>query len=219
MSFPTSGEEDKPIPSKKMSRKAGKINNKRPTDEELEDDKPTVKKAAARGRGVIQEEPSGSDVQKPKKRGRAKKEEDLASSSVRGRVKKEEEEKIVFKWWEQDPNGDGSSKWTTLEHFGVIFPPPYEPLPPNVKMKYNGEFFSSLLLGLCLSVSGKPVDLPPEAEEVAGFYAAMLGTEHAQDPTFNKNFFDDWKNIMTEYPPVRIPYFIQLRLLSLPSAE
>jgi len=76
-----------------------------------------------------------------------------------------------------------------------------------------------LPLALCLSVSGKPVDLLPEAEEVAGFYAAMLGTEHAQDATFNKNFFDDWKKVMTEYPPVRIPDFIQLRLLNVPSAE
>jgi len=220
MSVLTSGEEDKPILSKKMPRKAGKINNKRPTDEELEDDKPTAKRVAVKGRGVVQEEPSGSDVQKPKRRGKAKKEEDLASSPEKGRAKREEEEEeIVFKWWEQDPNGDGSSKWTTLEHFGVIFPPPYEPLPPGVKMKYNGKFLSSLILALCLSVLGKLVDLPPEAEEVAGFYAAMLETEHAQDATFNKNFFDDWKKVMKEYPPVRIPDFVQLHLLNLPSAE
>jgi len=220
MSVLTSGEEDKPILSKKMPRKAGKTNNKRPTDEELEDDKPTAKRVAVKGRGVVQEEPSGSDVQKPKRRGKAKKEEDLASSPVKGRAKREEEEEeIVFKWWEQDPNGDGSSKWTTLEHFGVIFPPPYEPLPPGVKMKYNGKFLSSLILALCLSVLGKLVDLPPEAEEVAGFYAAMLETEHAQDATFNKNFFDDWKKVMKEYPPVGIPDFIQLHLLNLSSAE
>lgn len=61
-----------------------------------------------------------------------------------------------------------------------------------------------------LKVSGKFVDLPPEAEEVAGFYAAMLETEHAQDATFNKNFFDDWKKVMKEYPPVCIPNFLTL---------
>lgn len=32
--------------------------------------------------------------------------------------------------------GDGSSKWVTLEHNGVLFPPPYEP--HGVKMKYDG---------------------------------------------------------------------------------
>jgi DNA topoisomerase-1 len=47
------------------------------------------------------------------------------------------------------------------------------------------------------------VDLPPEAEEVAGFYAALLASEHAQDKTFNKNFFEDWKTIMKKHPPVR----------------
>jgi len=141
MSVLTSGgEEDKYILSKKNPRKTGKITNNRLTGEELEDDKLISGKAATRGRGVIQDELSGSDIQKPKKRGRAKKEEDSATFPAKGRVKKEEEEEIVFKWWEQDPNDDGSSKWTTLEHFGVIFPPPYEPLPPGIKMKYNGQF-------------------------------------------------------------------------------
>jgi DNA topoisomerase-1 len=56
---------------------------------------------------------------------------------------------------------------------------------------------------LTFSRSGKEVDLPPAAEEVAGFYAAMLETEHAQDATFNKNFFEDWKTLMKQHAPVR----------------
>src|SRR5271163_4563208 len=36
---------------------------------------------------------------------------------------------------------------------------------------------------------GKPVDLPPESEEVAGFFAAMLDTDHAKNETFQANFF------------------------------
>lgn len=47
-----------------------------------------------------------------------------------------------YKWWEQGEN-DGSAKWTTLHHNGILFPPPYIPLPKNVKMKYDGG--SSLL--------------------------------------------------------------------------
>lgn len=134
-----SDEEDKPVLSKKAPRKAHKIKKESPADNVSEDDKPiTVAKGRSR---VVKDEPSGSDAQKAKKRGRVKKEENLASSPVKGKVKNDEEEEIVFKWWEQDPNGDGSAKWTTLEHFGVIFPPPYEPLPPNVKMKYAGGFF------------------------------------------------------------------------------
>lgn len=46
------------------------------------------------------------------------------------------------------------------------------------------------------------MDLPQESEEVAGFYAAMLETDHAQDKTFNKNFFEDWLKVLQDYPPV-----------------
>jgi DNA topoisomerase IB len=50
---------------------------------------------------------------------------------------------------------------------------------------------------------GKFVELPPEAEEVAGFYGALLETEHAQDNVFNKNFFNDWLDVLKQHPPVR----------------
>lgn len=104
--------------------------------------------------------------------------------------KKEEKEEEVFKWWEletpEDVEGDGSKKWDTLAHGGVMFPPPYQPLPSSVKMLYDG----------------KPIDLPPESEEVATFFAAMLDTEHAQNDVFQSNFFKDWQDILTEYPPV-----------------
>ena len=49
---------------------------------------------------------------------------------------------------------------------------------------------------------GKEVDLPPASEEVASFYAAMIETDHAQDNTFNKNFFEDWKKVLDDNPPV-----------------
>jgi DNA topoisomerase IB len=43
--------------------------------------------------------------------------------------------------------------------------------------------------------------LDPEAEEVAGFFAALLETEHAADTTFQANFFRDWQKLLTEHPP------------------
>ncbi|KAL4938289.1 hypothetical protein BDV06DRAFT_201179 [Aspergillus oleicola] len=102
-------------------------------------------------------------------------------------VKKEEsaeaeaEEEDEYRWWEDPTKGDGTIKWTTLEHNGVVFPPPYEPLPKNVKMKYDGI----------------PVDLHPDAEEVAGFFGGMLNsTQNVENPTFQKNFFTDFKNIL-----------------------
>ncbi|KAF8906505.1 hypothetical protein CPB84DRAFT_1844351 [Gymnopilus junonius] len=145
-------------------------------------------------RKKVKQEEDGSEAEAPKpKRARKTKGDTETKSPSKPRGKKKEEQdqdqdqKEVFRWWENnsDPNGDGSVKWTTLEHNGVIFPPPYEPLPSTVKMKYNG----------------KSTDLPPEAEEVAGFYAALLETEHARDATFNKNFFDDWKTVMKKHPP------------------
>jgi DNA topoisomerase-1 len=56
-------------------------------------------------------------------------------------------------------------------------------------------------------MKGKSVNLPPAAEEVAGFYAAMLETPHAQDVVFNKNFFEDWKKVLKENPPVRVSLY------------
>lgn len=90
----------------------------------------------------------------------------------------EEEE---YRWWEDPTKGDGTKKWTTLEHNGVVFPPEYEVLPKNVKMNYDGV----------------PITLHPEAEEVAGFFGSMLNSTHnVENPTFQKNFFGDFKDII-----------------------
>lgn len=114
--------------------------------------------------------------------------------------------------WEAEAMGDGTTKWTTLEHAGVLFPPPYEPLPKGVKMKYDGEFsvaavffsMSCYRVHLILVHIGKSVDLPPESEELAGWFAALLETEHAADEVFQANFFQDWQLIMKKHPPVSI---------------
>ncbi len=74
---------------------------------------------------------------------------------------------------------DEGVKWRTLEHNGPLFPPDYEPLPKNVKLKYDG----------------KKIDLCPAAEEVAGFYAAMLEHEYTTKPVFRKNFYRDWRRV------------------------
>lgn len=79
---------------------------------------------------------------------------------------------------------DDTIKWTKLEHNGVLFPPDY--VPHGVKMKYDG----------------KPISLSPEAEEVASFYAALLETDHGKNPTFQKNFFNDWQKILKKDPQV-----------------
>jgi hypothetical protein len=51
--------------------------------------------------------------------------------------KEPKKEEPVYKWWEEEPLPEGQ-KWRTLEHNGPLFPPAYEPLPPNVYFKYDG---------------------------------------------------------------------------------
>ncbi|KAK4779116.1 hypothetical protein SAY86_006644 [Trapa natans] len=75
-------------------------------------------------------------------------------------------------------SGDGQKKWTSLEHNGVIFPPPYKP--HGVKILYKG----------------KPVDLTPEQEEVATMFAMMKDTDYMQKDKFKENFWNDWKKIL-----------------------
>nr|VWP00753.1 Adenylate cyclase (EC (ATP pyrophosphate-lyase) (Adenylyl cyclase) [Ganoderma boninense] len=185
-------EDDVPAPPPKKAPVKGKrkVKVESEADDESfsEDDKPLKKKRATpskKGATAPKVKAEASTDVKPKKRG-AKKEEDVDAIPKKGSAKKEEEAEDTYKWWEeQNANRDGSVKWEMLEHNGVYFPPPYEPLPKHVKMKYNGQ----------------TVDLLPEAEEVAGFYGAMVDTEHAKDTTFNKNFFDDFLKILKKYPP------------------
>ena len=94
-----------------------------------------------------------------------------------------EDEEEEYRWWEDPQKSDGSIKWTTLEHAGVVFPPPYQPLPKNVHMLYDGE----------------PITMDPAAEEVAGFFGAMLSsTVNVENPTFCKNFFEDFTAVLAE---------------------
>lgn len=84
-----------------------------------------------------------------------------------------------FKWWKAGLS-DTSIKWSTLEHNGPLFPPPYEP--HSVPLLYEG----------------RPLVLEPEAEEVAGFFGALLGTDHAENPVFQRNFFEDFLSVLKE---------------------
>lgn len=128
------------------------------------------------------------DSKKPSKNGVKKEIKDEVKEEVKDEVKdddssnSDDENDDTFKWWENTDDMDGEVKWETLEHNGVLFPPEYEPLPKNVKLYYDG----------------KPVTLPKEAEEVAGFFGALLESDHAKNPTFQKNFFRDFKEVLQE---------------------
>ena len=160
--------------AKKESANSASTNARKKTNgvkKEDSDDEPLVHKAPAKKKANAR-----AETPKAKKAKNVKKEETEQDQAAEA----EEEE---YRWWEDPTKGDGTKKWTTLEHAGVVFPPPYEPLPKSVRMRYEG----------------KPVDLAPEAEEVAGFFGAMLNSTHnVENPTFQKNFFADFQQMLKE---------------------
>ena len=140
-----------------------------------DDDVPTPRKGSTKKKAVSSPAISSS-IKKGAKAKAAKKVETEQD-------KEAEEQEEEYHWWEDPTKGDRTEKWTTLEHNGVVFPPPYELLPKNVKMRYNGI----------------PVSMAPEAEEIAGFFGTMLNsTQNVENPTFQRNFFNDFKKILEE---------------------
>jgi DNA topoisomerase-1 len=85
-----------------------------------------------------------------------------------------------YRWWEDPTKGDGTDKWTTLEHNGVVFP------------LHTIHYQRASRCG-----TTAPVTLAPEAEEVAGFFGAMLNSTHnVENLTFQKNFFEDFRAVL-----------------------
>ena len=86
----------------------------------------------------------------------------------------------VNRWWEKSSGGDDEDapKWVTLEHRGLLFTPDY--VPHNVPLVYDGT----------------PIHLPPEAEEVATFFAQTLGTDWCQKERFRDNFWSDFVSLL-----------------------
>ncbi|CAG8562241.1 6817_t:CDS:10 [Rhizophagus irregularis] len=152
------------------------------SDSEFDDKKRPAKSTA---KSAVKK---ASPQKKKKKEDPAEKDMSEKKKGKQKVVKEEsdEEDDEEYRWWEaENAKGDGTVKWNTLEHNGVYFPPEY--VPHNVKMKYD------------------EVHLEPEAEEVATFYAAALNTEHVENPTFNENFFRDFKAILDKSdknPPI-----------------
>ncbi|KAF2874964.1 DNA topoisomerase 1 [Massariosphaeria phaeospora] len=196
----------KEIIEKAAEKEAKSIRNKEKTaakrkpkviSESEDDDVPLARKRkqpAKRASNGVQKPDSDSDVplakKKPQpKKGKAKAEPAVPAKKGKGKAKAEqteqdkeaEDEEESYKWWEDPTKGDGTKKWTTLEHNGVVFPPEYEPLPKNVKLIYDGV----------------PVTLHKDAEEIATFYGGMLNSTHnIENPTFNKNFFEDFTAVL-----------------------
>lgn len=129
---------------------------------ESDSDAPLAKKASAKAtNGKVKAEST------PAKKGKARKQDSEEA----------DEEEGPYRWWDAPKREDESIKWDNLEHNGVIFPPPYEPLPKNVKLLYDGV----------------PLRLSIEAEEIAWFFGSMFHSKlNVDNPVFQKNFFVDF---------------------------
>ncbi|KAJ3036317.1 DNA topoisomerase 1, partial [Rhizoclosmatium hyalinum] len=66
-----------------------------------------------------------------------------------------------------------------MSHNGPVFPPAY--VPHGIKMKYNGV----------------PIALEPDSEEVATFFAGVVGTDYEKNKTFVANFFKDFLTVLS----------------------
>ena len=55
-----------------------------------------------------------------------------------------------------------------------------------------------------MELLGKEVKLSSASEEVAGFFAALVGTQYAENPTFVENFFIDFRKTLKQHDPVSI---------------
>ena len=85
---------------------------------------------------------------------------------------------------------DGTN-WKFLEHKGPLFAPPYERLPKYVNFYYDGKI----------------MELSEEAEECSTFYGKMLDHKNTEREVFKKNFFQDWRESMTDKEKEKIQDF------------
>eukprot|EP00667_Euglena_gracilis_P003148 EG_transcript_3154 len=119
----------------------------------------------------------------------------------RRKAKPEPEPEEVYKWWEKKEQHPDGQHWLTLEHNGVLFPPEYVPhgRPVMYRMDDGTE---------------KVIKLDPDEEEVATMFAVMREqirppSDYYINPTFRKNFFTDWLEILNSDPARNIRRFGQ----------
>ncbi|KMU82031.1 DNA topoisomerase 1 [Coccidioides immitis RMSCC 3703] len=114
----------------KQKPAAGKRTNGIKKSESSDEDLPLRRKPRAKAA-----KPAKSGTTTPAIKG----EDKAKQESEEAEVEAEEEEE--YRWWEEPTKGDGTIKWTTLEHNGVVFPPPYDRFLRTWKMKPIFEYY------------------------------------------------------------------------------
>ena len=72
------------------------------------------------------------------------------------------------------------SKWNTLEHNGIAFPPEYQPR------------------GISISIDGERLMLNRDQEELVYAWAKKKDTHYVQDIVFQSNYLNDFKKLLPE---------------------
>ena len=72
------------------------------------------------------------------------------------------------------------TKWNTLEHKGIAFPPEYQPR------------------GISITIYGERLMLNRDQEELVHAWAKKKDTHYVQDPVFQSNFLNDFKKLLPE---------------------
>src|SRR5256886_17140854 len=72
------------------------------------------------------------------------------------------------------------TKWNTLEHNGIAFPPEYQPR------------------GISITICGERLMLNRDQEELVYAWAKKKDTHYVQDPTFQANFMSDLRPFLPE---------------------
>merc|ERR1711988_1012285 len=183
-------EEEKPLKRKRKSYKE-EDDDEDFQAEQSEDEQPARKKKKKN----IKKEVSDDDEddfkasKKKAKANKAKKQQQVkrevptpTQSPTKKKGVKKEDEKEVWKWWEEKDKKPEGVKWFFLEHNGPLFAPLYEPSPDHVKFYYDG----------------KKMRLSEPTEECATFYGRMLDHDYTTKEVFNKNFMKDWRKVMTD---------------------
>eukprot|EP00092_Neocalanus_flemingeri_P041140 GFUD01044798.1.p1 GENE.GFUD01044798.1~~GFUD01044798.1.p1 ORF type:complete len:950 (-),score=387.86 GFUD01044798.1:592-3441(-) len=166
-------------------RKKPAVKRKVESGDESEDEPLSKKKANVKKRRDSYEDEDDFKPSKKLKNKKPDKKAKATDSPSKKMTKKEKEleaEKQVWKWWEEENALPDGVKWRYLEHKGPMFAPDYDPLPEHVRFWYEG----------------KTLRLTEETEECATFYGKMLDHDYTTKEVFNKNFFKDWRKVMTE---------------------
>ena len=71
-------------------------------------------------------------------------------------------------------------KWKTLQHNGIVFPPPFESK------------------GISIRIKGEKVSLNPDSEEMVYQWAKKKDTPYVKDAVFQKNFLSDFVKVLPE---------------------